>query len=149
MRSLIIPIFVAMIVAVAVIPEISDAEGMKPANEPTDVAILHYYWGSQINQIETYYVIPNLPIGTQNIAELTWPDGHWVRMDTGEVVTEETVFAPGTYMIKAYSNIPTPWGDDTPSSSGPDNTLAVTAIVLSVIAIITGATAIYVVLRRK
>lgn len=150
MRKSIAFILAVMISAVLMPIEVSDAEGMKPANEPTDVAILCYYWGSHINQVETYYVLPNLPIGTQNIAELTWPNGHWVRMDTGEVVTEETVFAPGTYMIKAYSNIPTPWGDDTPSSSsGQDDTLAITAIVLSVIAIITGVTAIYVVLRRK
>lgn len=146
MRNPIIFILAVMIVAVAVIPEISDAE--RPANEPTEPAILCYYWGSQLNLIETHYVIPDLPIGSQNIAELTWPGGCWVRMDTGEVVTEDTVFAPGTYMIKAYSNTPTPWGASS-TSSAPDNTLPVTAIVLSAVAIITSGVAIVMLMRKK
>lgn len=152
MRNPIIFILTVMIVAVAVIPEISDAD--RPPNEPTDPVVLCYYTSGLPNIVTTYYACPNMAIGTANIPEPTGAIHYWVRMDTGEVVTASMIFAPGTYMIKGYTVPPTPWGDDpepepTNSSSAPDNTLPTVAIVLSVIAIITGVTAIYVVLRRK
>lgn len=154
MRNPIILILTVMIVAVAVIPEISDAD--RPPNEPTDPVVLCYYTSGLPNIVTTYYACPNMAIGTANIPEPTGAIHYWVRMDTGEVVTASMIFAPGTYMIKGYTVPPTPWGDDpepepepTNPSSVPDNTLPTVAIVLSVIAIITGVTAIYVVLRRK
>lgn len=152
MRNPIILILMVMIVAVAVIPEISDAD--RPPNEPTDPVVLCYYTSGLPNIVTTYYACPNMAIGTANIPEPTGAIHYWVRMDTGEVVTASMTFAPGTYMIKGYTVPPTPWGDDpepepTNPSSAPDNTLPTVAIVLSVIAIITGVTAIYVVLRRK
>lgn len=154
MRNPIIFILTVMIVAMAVIPEISDAD--RPPNEPTDPVVLCYYTSGLPNIVTTYYACPNMAIGTANIPEPTGAIHYWVRMDTGEVVTASMIFAPGTYMIKGYTVPPAPWGDDpepepepTNPSSAPDNTIAVTAIVLSVIAIITGVTAIYVVLRRK
>ena len=154
MRNSIILILTVMIVAVVVIPEISDAD--RPSNEPTEPVVLCYYTSGLPNIVTTYYVCPNMAIGTANIPEPTGAIHYWVRMDTGEVVTASMTFAPGTYMIKGYTVPPTPWGDDpepepepTNPSSAPDNTLPTVAIILSVIAIITGVTAIYVVLRRK
>lgn len=141
MRNLIIFALAAMIVAVATIPaEASDAE-----TYPSELAELQYWDGINATVI---YAFPNNPIGDDKIPPLPTGGTCWVRMDTGEVVTAETVFEPGSYYISPYSWVPQPWGAS-PSSSAPDNTLAVTAIVLSVIAIITGVTAIYVVLRRK
>lgn len=156
MRNLMIFALAAVIVAVAIIPAEVDAD--RPPNEPTEPVVLCYYTSGLPNIVTTYYACPNMAIGY--IPEPTGAIHYWVRMDTGEVVTASTVFAPGTYMIKGYTVPPTPWGDDpepepepepesTNPSSAPDNTLAITAIVLSVIAIITGVTAIYVVLRRK
>lgn len=146
MRSLII-VLALVICAVAIIPEVSDAERPDYPDEP---AVLCYsYYGGGWKHIDTVYVMPDTPIGAGNIPELNGDLHYWVRMDTGEVVTASTVFAPGTYMINAYTTAPTPWGDDTSSSSGPDNTLSITAIVLSAVAIITSGAAILMLIRRR
>ena len=152
MRNLMIFALAAVIVAVAIIPAEVDAD--RPANEPTEPVVLCYYTSGLPNIVTTYYACPDMAIGSANIPEPTGAIHYWVRMDTGEVVTASTTFAPGTYMIKGYTVPPTPWGDDpnpepTNPSSAPDNTLAVTAIILSVIAIITGAVAIYITFKRK
>lgn len=152
MRNLIILILTVMIVAVAVIPEISDAG--RPPNEPTDPVVLCYYTSGLPNIVTTYYVCPNMAIGTANIPEPTGAIHYWVRMDTGEVVTASMTFAPGTYMIKGYTIPPTPWGNDPPQpepepeTPTQDNTLAIIAIVLSSVAIITSG-AVVLMNRRK
>lgn len=152
MRNPIILILMVMIVAVAVIPEISDAD--RPPNEPTDPVVLCYYTSGLPNIVTTYYACPNMAIGTANIPEPTGAIHYWVRMDTGEVVTASMIFAPGTYMIKGYTIPPTPWGNDPPQpepepeTPTQDNTLAIIAIVLSSVAIITSG-AVVLMNRRK
>lgn len=143
MRNLLIFALAAMIVAVAIIPaEASDAEAYPP-----ELAELQYWDGINATVI---YAFPNNPIGGDKIPPLPTGCTYWVRMDTGEVVTAETVFEPGSYYISPYSWVPQPWGpSEEPSPSASDNALAIAAITLSSVAIITGVTAIYVVLRRK
>ena len=147
MRNPMIFALASMIIMAALIPvDTSSADRPEYPDEP---AVLCYsYYSGGWKHIDTIYVMPDTPIGDLNIPDLVGDVHYWVRMDTGEVVTASSTFAPGTYMISAYTTAPTPWGAS-PSSSAPDNTLPTVAIVLSVIAIITGVTAIYVVLRRK
>ena len=143
MRNLMIFALAVMIAGMAIIP----AEASEAVTHPSELVELQFWNGTSATVI---YIYPDKPIGNITLPPLPGTATYWVRMDTGEVITSETVFAPGAYYIGAYSWVPEPWGDDTPSSSsGQDDTLAITAIVLSVIAIITGVTAIYVVLRRK
>lgn len=148
MRNLIIFAVVAMAVAVAIIPaETSDAE--RPADYPTELVELQYWDGIHATII---YVMPNHAIGSTNIPPLPSGCTYWVRNDTREVVTSQTVFATGTYLITGYSWVPEPWGEDpepTNTSSAPDNTIPTVAIVLSAVAIITSTAAIVLIMRRK
>lgn len=149
MRNLMIFAVVAMAVAVAIIPaETSDAE--RPADYPTELVELQYWDGIHATII---YVMPNHAIGSTNIPPLPSGCTYWVRNDTREVVTSQTVFATGTYLITGYSWVPEPWGDDpeptNTSSAGPDNTIPTVAIVLSTVAVITSTAAIVLIMRRK
>ena len=142
MRNLMIFALAVVIVGMAVIPtEVTDAE-----TYPSELAVLQFWNGADADVI---YVYPDRPIGDIALPTLPGYAEYWVRMDTGEVVTSSSVFSPGTYLITAYTWQPEPWGGSTGPSGTPDNTLAITAVVLSTVAIITGVTAIYVVLRRK
>ena len=144
MRNLLIFAVVAMAVAVAIIPaEGTDAE--RPADYPTELVELQYWDGTHATII---YVMPNNAIGSTNIPPLPSGCTYWVRNDTREVVTSQTVFATGTYLITGYSWVPEPWGDTPSSSSAPDNTLPTVAIVMSAVAIITAVAAI-IMIRRK
>ena len=154
MRNPIIPIIAVAIIALFMMPTGSDG-ATRPENEPTEPAVLCYYTSGMPNIVTTYYVCPNEAIGTANIPEPTGSIHYWVRMDTGEVVTSSTAFAPGTYMIRGYTIPPTPWGNDPPqpepsepSTPSQDNTLAIIAIVLSSVAIITSG-AVVLMIRRK
>lgn len=148
MRNLMIFAVVAMAVAVAIIPaETSEAE--RPADYPTELVELQYWDGIHATII---YVMPNRAIGAGHIPAPPAGCSYWVRNDTREVVTSETVFATGTYLITGYSWVPEPWGEDpepTNASSAPDNTLPTVAIGLSAVAVITSTAAIVVIMRRK
>lgn len=146
MRNLMIFAVVAMAVAVAIIPaDTSEAE--RPADYPTELVELQYWDGYTAHIV---YVFPNKAIGAGNIPAPPAGCSYWVRNDTREVVTAQTVFSPGTYLIEPYSWVPEPWGDDsTQSSAGPDNTIPTVAIVLSVVAVITSTAAIVLIMRRK
>ena len=144
MRYLLIFALASMIVAVAMIPaDMSEAE--RPADCPTELVELQYWDGFTAHIV---YVFPNKAIGASNIPAPPAGCSYWVRNDTREVVTSETVFATGTYLITAYSWVPEPWGDTPSSSSAPDNTLPIVAIVMSAVAIITSVAAI-IMIRRK
>lgn len=122
MRSLkIIAVAVLILMAIPAAIECTEGAGTKPADEWTEPAVLCYYSNS-INHVETIYVKSGIPIGSGNIPELTGSVYYWVRMDTGEVVTASTVFSPGTYVMKAYTTPPTPWGSssDDSGSGGSD-----------------------------
>lgn len=143
MRYLLIFALASMIVAVAMIPaDMSEAE--RPADYPTELVELQYWDGHTAHIV---YVFPNRAIDASNIPAPPANCSYWVRSDTREVVTSETVFAPGTYLITPYSWVPEPWGD-TPSSSGQDDTLPTVAIVMSAVAIITAVAAI-IMIRKK
>lgn len=108
MRSLKIIITVAAIIAMLTIPTGSDAE-----THPTELAELQFWNGTGADVILLY---PDRAIGDTPLPALPGTASYWVRMDTGEVVTPETVFAPGTYLITAYSWIPEPWGSSAGSA---------------------------------
>lgn len=123
MRNLLIFALAAMIVAVATIPaEASDAKAYPP-----ELAELQYWDGINATVI---YAFPNNPIGSDKIPPLPTGCTYWVRMDTGEVVTAETVFEPGSYYISPYSWVPQPWGAEEPSGSGGLNEAEILAIIL-------------------
>lgn len=153
MRNPIILIIAVAIIALFLMPTGSDG-ATRPENEPTEPAILCYYTGGMPNIVTTFYVCPNEAIGTANIPEPTGAIHYWVRMDTGEVVTSSSAFAPGMYMIKGYTIPPTPWGNDPPQpepepeTPSQDNTLAIIAIILSAVAIIASG-AVLLMNRRK
>ena len=109
MRSLKIIITVVAIIAMLTIPTGSDAE-----THPTELAELQFWNGTGADVILLY---PDRAIGDTPLPALPGTASYWVRMDTGEVVTPETVFAPGTYLITAYSWIPEPWGSSAGSAS--------------------------------
>lgn len=141
MRNLIIFALAVMIAGMAMIPaEVSDAE-----TYPSELAELQFWNGVNATVI---YAYPDKPIGDLSLPSLPGTATYWVRMDTGEVVTSQTVFAPGSYLIYPYSWMPEPWGSSS-TSSAPDNTLPVTAIVLSAVAIITSGVAIVMLMRKK
>lgn len=143
MRNLMIFAIVAVVVAVAIIP----AESTDAVTYPSELVELQYWDALHATIV---YVFPDKPIGSTNIPALPSGCTYWVRMDTGEVVTAQTVFSPGAYLIEPYSWVPEPWGNDsTPSSAGPDNTLPTVAIVLSAVAIITSTAAIVILMRRR
>lgn len=126
-------ILAIVILGEAVVSMDGNDASARPENEPTEPAILCYYWGDEydMNKVETYYVVPNKPIGANNIVELSWP-GYWIRMDTGDVVDASSVFEPGTYMIKVYGSPPEPWGhSEDPVSSSNDNGMADWAIIMT------------------
>ena len=108
MRSLKIIIMAAAIIAMLTIPTGSDAE-----THPTQLAELQFWNGTGADVILLY---PDRAIGDTPLPVLPGTTSYWVRMDTGEVVTPETVFAPGTYLITAYSWIPEPWGSSAGSA---------------------------------
>ena len=143
MRNLMIFALAVVIVGMAVIPsEVTDAE-----TYPSELAELQYWDGINATVI---YVFPNNPIGGDKIPPLPTGCTYWVRMDTGEVVTAETVFEPGSYYISPYSWKPQPWGpSEEPSPGASDNALVLAAIALSSVAIIIGAVAIAVAIRKK
>jgi len=136
--------------AVVVFTDGNDATA-RPENEPTEPAILCYYWGDEydMNKVETYYVVPNKPIGANNIVELSWP-GYWIRMDTGDVVNASSVFEPGTYMIKVYGSPPEPWGpaeDDPGNQSDESINWPIIGIVIGSVVVI-GAVAYLLVFKK-
>ena len=125
MRS---PIIVAVAI-LALVMFIPSTEAADRPDFPEEPAVLCYNWEGGINIINTYYVRPGEAIGSANIPELIGQVHYWVRMDTGEVVTDKSVFKPGTYMIKAYTTAPTPWGSAEDPSPTNDKGLADTAII--------------------
>lgn len=127
MRGLIIATALAIIM-LALIPGVCDAA--RPTDEPTEPAVLCYYTDGAPNIVTAYYVCPNEAIGSANIPEPTGAIHYWIRMDTGEVVTASSTFAPGTYMIKGYTTAPIPWGAEEPSGSGGLNEAEILAIIL-------------------
>jgi len=145
MRNLII-ILAVVIFAVAIIPEVSDAD--RPANEPTEPVVLCYYTDGAPNIVTAYYVRPNEAIGSANIPEPTGAIHYWIRMDTGEVVTASSTFAPGTYMIKGYTTAPTPWGAEEPSGSRGLNEAEILAIILLSSEVVMAAAFIWYVIKK-
>lgn len=142
MRNLMIFAVVAMAVAVAIIPaEGTDAE--RPADYPTELVELQYWDGTHATII---YVMPNSAIGSTNIPPLPSGCTCWVRNDTREVVTAQTIFSPGNYLISPYASAPEPWGT---SDSAPSLDMSTVAIVLSAVAVITSTAAIILIMRRK
>lgn len=146
MRNLII-VLALVICAVAIIPEVSDAHRPDYPDEP---AVLCYsYYDGGWKHIDTVYVMPDVAIGETNIPELTGSMHYWVRMDTGEVVTSSTTFASGTYMIRAYTTAPTPWGAESSSGSGGLNEAEMLAIILLVSQALLAGAFVYYVLKKK
>lgn len=142
MRNLTIFAIVAVVVAVAIMPaDTSEAE--RPADYPTELVELQYWDGTHATIV---YVMPNKAIGSTNIPALPSKCTCWVRNDTREVVTAQTTFAPGNYLITPYTSAPEPWGT---SDSPPSVDTSAVAIVLSAVAVITSTAAIVVIMRRK
>ena len=129
MRNLMIFALASMIIMAVLIPvDTSSADRPEYPDEP---AVLCYsYYSGGWKHIDTIYVMPDTPIGDLNIPDLVGDVHYWVRMDTGEVVTASMSFAPGTYMINAYTTAPTPWGAEEPSGSGGLNEAEILAIIL-------------------
>lgn len=114
-------IILAMMLAVAVpiCADDTDAQ-VRPDDYPTSLVELQFW---HLGTLEIVHVFPYVPV------KLAWfpaiPTGCtcWVREDTREVVDDSTVFAPGSYLIKAYTVTPTPWDpeptpDPEPSKDG-------------------------------
>lgn len=151
MRNPITPIIAVVIVVLFMIPTGSDA-ATRPDNYPTELAELQFWNGMEATVVCVY---PDKPIGVSTILPpLPGTATYWVRADTHEVVTSETVFAPGKYLIEAWSWVPEPWGPSPepepsePSTPSQDNTLAIIAIVLSSVAIITSGAVVLMNRRR-
>lgn len=146
MRSPIVIMLVAVILA-SVIMTIPGADATpRPDDTPTELSELCYWNGVDAT---VYYAYPDKPIGAEHIPPLPTGCVCWVREDTREVVTADTVFKPGSYLISPYSWVPEPWDASSGSSAGSVNTLSVIAIVLSSVAIITSGVAIVMMIRRK
>lgn len=146
MRGVTMAILTIVILA-SVIMTIPGTEATpRPDDIPTELSELCYWNGIDAT---VYYAYPDKPIGAEHIPPLPTGCVCWVREDTREIVTADTVFEPGSYLISPYSWIPEPWDPSPGSSAGPDNTLSVIAIVLSSVAIITSGVAIVMMIRRK
>lgn len=120
---------IAAVAILALVMFIPSTEAVDRPDFPEEPAVLCYNWEGGINIIKTYYVRPGEAIGSANVPELIGAVHYWVRMDTGEVVTDKSVFNPGTYMIKAYTTAPTPWGPSEDPASTDDGGLADAAII--------------------
>ena len=129
MRS---PIIVAVAI-LALVMFIPSTEAADRPDFPEEPAVLCYNWEGGINIINTYYVRPGEAIGSANIPELIGQVHYWVRMDTGEVVTDKSVFKAGTYMIKAYTTAPTPWGSSAEDSSPTDDKVLADEIIIGIV----------------
>lgn len=145
MRSLKIIITMAAIIAMLTIPMAgSDAE-----THPTELAELQFWNGTGADVILLY---PDRAIGDTPLPALPGTASYWVRMDTGEVVTSETVFAPGTYLITAYSWIPEPWGSSAGSAasqkSGGLSTETIALIISGAVALVAISALILAVKKR-
>ena len=143
-RLTVTAVTILLVLMVPVAVEGIDAGGTTPADQWTEPSVLCYYSNS-INHVETIYVKSGEPIGAANIPELTGQVHYWVRMDTGEVVTVDTVFEPGTYVIKAYTVAPVPWGKETASSEAGMN---YTNIAIFVMIAVLGAAVIYLYIKK-
>ena len=109
MRSSTIAPIIVMILAILLIP-LDGSEASGRPDYPVEPAILCYNYEGGVNSIDVYYVRPGEAIGSSNIPELVGEVHYWIRMDTGEIVTDKSVFDSGTYMIRAYTTPPVPWG---------------------------------------
>ena len=150
MRSPIVAILAIVILASVIMIPGADAE-KRPDNYPTELAELQFYNAGGTPKATVLYVYPDKPIGDIELPTLYGTQTCWVRMDTREVITPQTVFAQGTYLIEPYSVAPQPWTVDPEpeQSQDHDDPLPIIAIVLSSAAIITSGVAIVMMIRRK
>jgi len=125
---------------------IESSEGAdRPAEAGIEPVMLCYY-NDGINLVDTYYALPGKAIGTANIPPTSGAINYWIRMDTGEVVTYQSTFEPGTYMIKGYTVAPEPWGSSAAPSSGSFFDLSTIALAIAVVDFVG---IIYLIFKRK
>ena len=136
-------IILAMMLAVAVpiYTDDSDAQ-VRPDNHPTSLVELQFWY---LGTLEIVHVFPYVPV------KLAWfpaiPTGCtcWVREDTREVVDDSTIFAPGSYLIRAYTVAPTPWDPEPTPDPEPEKDKGTFKISTTTACVICGAIVIAVV----
>ena len=124
------------------------AEGIEATDRPADADVqpveLFFFNGDQINTVR--YLYPMVALQGYQIPDLPLGCNSWVRMDTGQVVNAGDKFDAGSYVIRAYTTAPTPWGPQEETETPTEIPWGVIATVMSSAALIGVA---YIIVRMR